>query len=199
MPTTSHSIIPSPIRIPLDIHIDSCNLTIDKNLSSTPIKHPNTNRSPVYTLSKNTNENSIGDFSSSSNQARRRYSSASENSFSFDTPCSSFSRTTKNHTASTPQITIKKTDCETQTFSLSYMDTINQLISQINLTNLTMNENDNKIDYNPKDIAKKLFYQYKSFCSTNPYSTIKSFVKKQFLHIGRYEIEVLHPIDSSKV
>jgi hypothetical protein len=117
----------------------------------------------------------------------RRFSSTSSNSLFFDTPNSSFSRTTTNNTTSTQQNVIK-IDCETQILFPSNIDMINQLILQMNLTS-------NTIDYNPIELAKKLFHQSSSYALNKKYSTIN----KQFIHFGRYEIEILFPLNNNKV
>jgi hypothetical protein len=105
----------------------------------------------------------------------------------FETPRSSLSRTTTSNTTSTPENVIK-TDRETQIPLPSNIGMINQLISE---TNLDTNHAENKIDYNPIELSKKLFL----FSSNNKYQMGNSIIKKQFLHFGRYEIEILFPND----
>ena len=117
--------------------------------------------------------------------------SPSSNSLFFDTPNSSFSRLQINRTTSTPQI-VSKTDCATEIICPTNIDMINQLISQINSTS-------NSIDFNPNELAKQLFYQTNSFSSTNKHRSIELLPKKQLLHINRYEIEILYPLENEKV
>jgi len=141
--------------------------------------------------SKKIRENPIDHFSPCSNNGGRRFSSTSSNSLFFETPNSSFSRTTTNNTTSTPQ-NVMKNDRETQILLSSNIDMINQLISQ-------MNNNENKIDYNPTELSKKLFHQCIPFSSNNKYQMNNLLIKKPFLNFGRYEIEILFPIDNQKV
>lgn len=117
------------------------------------------------------NESALN-FSPISKVRIRPDSAGSSSSFLFETPCSTLSHAT---------IT-KKTNQETETLSLSTTDIIHQLI-------LNMNENQTKIDYNPIEISKNLFHKSK-------YPTVRSLIKKQFLNIGRYEIEILFPNQS---
>ncbi|CAF0992993.1 unnamed protein product [Rotaria sp. Silwood1] len=187
----SNPIIPYPIRLHIDNHIDSLNSINKTYISDTPTKSSNLICSTSNNVSMQTFENSINKFSPCSNlERRRRYSSTSTNSFLFDTPCSSFSRTTTNNTISNSPIKVKH-ECETQTLLPTNIDMIHELI-------LHMNENKYKIDYNSIEISKKLFYQCSSFFSTNKYPTINSLIKKQFFNFGRYEIEVLFPINNKK-
>ncbi|CAF5005743.1 unnamed protein product [Rotaria sp. Silwood1] len=95
----SNPIIPYPIRLHIDNHIDSLNSINKTYISDTPTKSSNLICSTSNNVSMQTFENSINKFSPCSNlERRRRYSSTSTNSFLFDTPCSSFSRTTTNNT-----------------------------------------------------------------------------------------------------
>ena len=97
----------------------------------------------------------------------RRDSTTSSNSLIFDTPNSSFSRTTTiNNTNS-----ILKNDCETQIINPSYIDMIKELIYQ-------MNKNANYINYNPAELAKNLFQQSFSLSTHNKYPMINLLVKK---------------------
>ncbi|CAF2517305.1 unnamed protein product [Rotaria sp. Silwood2] len=187
----SNPIIPSPIRLHIHNHTDSLNSTNKVHVSVTPTKDSDSTCSPSDNLSFQALENSVISFSSPSNLGtRRRNSSTSTNSFVFDTPCSSFSRKTTNNTISNSQIIIKN-ERETQTLLLTNIDMIHQLILQ-------MNENEYKIDYNSIEISKNLFQQCAAFFSTNKYQTINSFIKKQLFNFGRYEIEILFPINSNK-
>ncbi|CAF0800305.1 unnamed protein product [Rotaria sordida] len=192
----SNPIIPSPIRLPIDNHIDSLNSTNENHVSITPIKNSNSIYSPSNNISKQILNNSINNFSPGSNFGRRRrYSSTSTTSFLYDTPCSSFSRTTTNNTILNSQININN-ECETQTLLPTNIDMIHQLILQMNSN---INENEYNIDYNSMEISKKLFHQSASLFSTNKYQTIPSLIKKQFFNIGRYEIEVPFPMNSNKI
>lgn len=189
--TINHStptpIIPSPVKLSIDFF----NSNNQPSTSFTPIKVV----TPVPST-KQILENPV-DASSpcliNTIEAGRRYSSTSSNSLFFDTPNSSFSRTTTNNTTSTPQIVLKN-DCETQISYPSNIDMINQLISQMNLT---MNDNENNIDYNPTELAKKLFYQSSSFSVNKKYPIINSLINKQVFHFGRYEIDILFPSDNN--
>ncbi len=159
------------------------NSNIKQNISFTPIK----NHTSIHS-SKQIRKNPID---TSSPCLGRRFSSTSSSSLFFDTPNSSFSRTT---TAS--QIMIK-TDRETQISFPSNLDMINQLISQMNFN---LNNNENKIDYNPTELSKKLFHQCMPFSSNNnKYQPMNLLFKKQYLNFGRYEIEILFPTDHNKV
>lgn len=116
----------------------------------------------------------------------RRLSTTSTSSLLFSTPNTSFSRTTISNTTLTPR-NLFKNDCETQLIYPSNIDMINQLI-------LHLNENYIQTNYNTKEVAKKLFYQTNNTCEK-----MNSLNKKQILHIGRYEIEILFPINYEKV
>jgi len=189
----STPIIPSPIKLSINNCIDSLNSNSKPNVFFTPIK----SHTSIHS-SKQTQENLIDNLSPCSNNGlggNRRLSSTSTNSLVFETPNSSFSRMIANHTTSTPQ-TVIKNDRETQISYPSNIDMINQLIIQMNLN---MNDNKTEIDYNPIELSKKFFYQCTTFSSNNKYPTIHLLIKKQYLNIGRYEIEILFPIDNDKV
>ncbi len=163
------------------------------NVFFTPIK----SHTSIYS-SKQTQENLIDNLSPCSNNGiggNRRLSSTSTNSLIFETPNSSFSRMITNHITSTPQ-TVIKNDRETQISYPTNIDMINQLIIQMNLN---INDNKIQIDYNPIELSKKFFYQCMTFSSNNKYPIIHLLIKKQYLNIGRYEIEILFPIDNNKV
>ena len=90
-----------------------------------------------------------------------------------------------------------KTDNETQTLLSSKVDMIHQLILQMNLH---MNDNETKIDYNPVELSRKLFNQCATLLSVNnKRQTIYSLIEKQFLNFGRYEIEILFPVNNNQV
>jgi len=183
----STPIIPSPIKLPVDNCIDSLNSNFTQNNSFSSINIHTPKRS-----SRQIQENPIDHFSPCSNNGiGRRFSSTSSNSLFFETPNSSLSRTTTNHTTSTPQNLIKN-DRETQMLLSSNIDMINQLISQ-------MNKNENNINYNSTELSKKLFHQCIPFSSKNKYSMNNLLIKKSFLNFGRYEIEILFPKDNEKV
>jgi hypothetical protein len=153
---------------------------LNSNNSFTPIRS-----------SKKIRENPIDHFSPCSNNGlERRFSSTSSNSLFFETPNSSFSRTTttNNNTTSTPQ-NVMKNDRETQILLSSNIDMINKLIFQ-------MNNNENEIVYNPIEFSKKFFHQC---IPNNKYQMNNLLIKKSFLNFGRYEIEILFPIDNQKV
>ncbi|CAF1090438.1 unnamed protein product [Adineta ricciae] len=152
-------------------------------------------RSPLFNTFKRALEPPIDHSSPCSNGIDERQSTTSSVSLFYDTPRSSLSRTTTSNTNSTPSIIIKH-DRETQISVPSNIDLIEQLILQ---TNLHINENSNQIDYNPNEIAKKFFHQCKSFSTIRKYPAGNISFRKQFLHFGRYEIEVEYPIDNDKM
>ncbi|CAF1246888.1 unnamed protein product [Adineta steineri] len=165
---------------------------VAKSSKSVINKTPISTRSPLYNTTKQVQGSSSDNISPNSNGERTRISSESSQSF-YDTPCSSLSRTTTTtrDLNATPQIIIK-IDNETQTSALSDTDMLNQLIKQMNIN---VNNNISTTIYNPIDLAKKLFQQFNSFSSRNKYHTMNSFIKRQLLNFGRYEIEVLFPIN----
>jgi hypothetical protein len=87
----------------------------------------------------------------------------------------------------TPQPVIKK-DRETQISLPTTNDMIKQLILNMHFD---VNNNLNKIIYNPTELSKNLFHQY----TNNRYQLNK----KQSLYFGRYETEVVFPINNDKV
>jgi hypothetical protein len=180
--STPTPIIPSPIKLSLNNCNDSFNSNTKQNTSFTPIHSAKQTLNNPIDISSPCLNTAIGE---------RRLSSTSSNSLFFDTPNSSFSRTTTNNTTSTPQNLIK-IDRETQILLPSNIDMINQLILQMNLTS-------NTIDYNPIELAKKLFHQSSSYLLNKKYSTMNSLINKQFIHFGRYEIEILFPLNDNKV
>jgi hypothetical protein len=95
-----------------------------------------------------------------------------------------------------PSQTVIKIDHDTQISLPSNIDMLNQLITQMNLN---MNNNQTKIDYNPIELSKKLFHQYNSFSLNNRFHVMNSLIKKQFLNFGRYQIEILFPMNNDKV
>ncbi|UJR37880.1 hypothetical protein I4U23_030570 [Adineta vaga] len=175
--------------IPNDVNLlDSLNSS-SKQTSMTKDYH--SIGSPLYNILKQPIDHS----SPYSIGIDERQSTTSSTSLFYDTPRSSLSRTTTSNTNSTPSIIIKH-DRETQISIPSKIEMFNELIRQ---TNLNLIQNPIEIDYNPIELAKKLFHQCKSFSPVNKYPTISVLIKKQFLYFGRYEIEVEHSINNDKI
>ncbi|CAF1422857.1 unnamed protein product [Rotaria magnacalcarata] len=182
-----NQIMISPIRYISKNQNDSASRN---NIFFTPVKNTNLISSPSSSILKKTLENSTMNFSPNLNLRGRRDSSTSSSSFLFETPCSSFSRAPVENILNSSMI--MKNDHETQTLAPSTSDMIHQLI-------LKMNETQNKVDYNAIEISKKIFHRCTSPFSTDKYQTISSLVKKQFLNIGRYEMETLFPMNSNRI
>ncbi|CAF4642030.1 unnamed protein product [Rotaria socialis] len=182
-----NQIMISPIRYVCKNQNDSASR---KSISFTPVKNTNLTSSPSSSILKKVLENSTMNFSPNLNLRERRDSSTSSSSFLFETPCSSFSRAPVENLLNSSMI--MKNDHETQTLTPSASDMIHQLIFK-------MNETQNKVDYNAVEISKKLFHKYALSFSTDKYQTISSLVKKQFLNIGRYEMETFFPVNSNRI
>ena len=149
----------------------------------------------IKSMNKQTTGRSINQSPTSSHAGERRLSWASSTSLAFDTPQSSFSRTTTNQTISSSP-TVLKNDAATEVSSVSNMEMITQLISQ---TKLNTVDNQTDTDSSPPELSRQLFRQ-STFVSPNTnYQTRHSLVKQQLLRLGRYEIEVLFPGDHDRV
>ena len=190
---SGHS-IPTPIILsPIEAPIDSLHESI-KRITCLPSRDV---RTPVCSTQQ-TFENPIDNSSPCSNRGAigRRYSSTSSASLFFDTPNSSFSRTTTTmNTTSTPQ-PVMKSNRETQISPPSYADMINRLISQMNLS---VTNDENAIDYNSNELSTKFFQQSSLFFTNDKHLSTQFFPKKQFLNFGRYEIEILFPTNNNQV
>ena len=67
------------------------------------------------------------------------------------------------------------------------------------LTRLNASQNSTTLDYHPEEVAKTLFHQHHSFPVRSKYPTTNTLMKKQVLHIGRYEIDVRFPTNIDEV
>lgn len=183
--TISTPIILSPIELP--------NESTGQNNSFLPIRV----HTPIHSVQQ-TFEHPIDNSSPCSNQnpVGRRFSSTSSASLLFDTPNSSFSRTTTTmNTTSTPQ-PVMKNNIETQISMPSYTDMINQLIRQMNFS---VSNDKHQIDYNPNELSKQFFQQSSLFFTNDKHRSTQFLPKKQFLNFGRYEIEILLPTNENQV
>ena len=188
----STPVIPAAINLLTNISTDVFNSIPIENLLFTPTKSRLPAHASLNNRLKTTLENLPNDPSPYSSIGGRRFSSASSSSLIFDTPCSSFSRTTtSSNTISTPK-TIIKIDRETEIIHPSHDDMMKQLILNMYFN---VNNHTNKIIYNPTELAK----QCTSLSLKNNYPPINLSDQKQFLHFGRYEIEILFPMNDDKV
>lgn len=130
-------------------------------------------------------------------QRQNRQEHFSSNSSNFETPCSSICHfLDKSHQiySSTPS---KKNEVQTTTDRFTTNDFIRNLSLE---TGVNKNVHQSSVNFDPREIAERCFKQ--SECFNENEATQRRTTEndiKQHLNFGRYEIEVVYPIDLEKV